>query len=93
MSCFFFFLTNHRISNLQDNFCLAIYLPSDKPSKSDEQDMLGTAEKVDTNSLATFSIGHSYVGRAAKIYIYQLCADTGCRLEDLLRTLAGRDGR
>ena len=33
--------------------------------------------------------GHANVGSPAKIYLYQLCVDTGCSLKDLL---GGRDG-
>ena len=36
--------------------------------------------------------GHHRVDRLAKIHIHQLCADTGCRLEDLPREMDHRDG-
>ena len=32
------------------------------------------------------------VGRPARIYFHQMCADTGCSLEDLLRVMGDRDG-
>ena len=35
----------------------------------------------------TPTYGHTSVGRTAKRYIYQLCADTGCNLEDLPREI------
>ena len=35
--------------------------------------------------------GHTRVGRPAKTYIYQLCADTGYRLEDLPRVKTDKD--
>ena len=31
------------------------------------------------------------IGEPAKTYIYQLCADTGCCLEDLPREMIDRD--
>ena len=37
--------------------CWAVYLPSRKPLKSDEKDMLDTAVEKWTNSFATFSCG------------------------------------
>ena len=42
--------------------------------------------------LWTHTHGHTSVGRPAKTYIHQLCADTGCHLEDLPREMANRDG-
>ena len=36
--------------------------------------------------------GHASVGRPAKTYIDQLCADTGCCTEDLPRMMSDRDG-
>ena len=58
--------------------------------------MQGTAGEVRTNSWATFSYGHlSYgrvsVGRPTRTYLQQLCADAGCRLEDLLEVMDDRD--
>ena len=35
---------------------------------------------------------HASVGRPAKTYIDQLCADTGCCTEDLPRMMSDRDG-
>ena len=42
--------------------------------------------------LWTPSHGQAKVGRPAKTYIQQLCADTGCSLEDLLRAIDYRKG-
>ena len=39
-----------RNSTLQKSSCTATYLPSYKPTKKDKQDMLGTADKIRTNS-------------------------------------------
>ena len=46
----FFFLANPVSSTLQNSSCSATYLPSLKPSKLDEQKMLGTAGEVRMNS-------------------------------------------
>ena len=36
--------------------------------------------------------GHTSVGWPIKTYIHQLCADTGCCLQDLTRMMVERDG-
>ena len=36
--------------------------------------------------------GHNNVGQPAKTYLHQLCADTGCSLEDLPGAMDDRDG-
>ena len=41
--------------------------------------------------LRTPSPGRARVGRSARIYIQQLCADVGCSLEDLLLAMGDRD--
>ena len=38
------------------------------------------------------SHGRAKVGRIARTYIQQLCADTGCNLEDLPETMDNREG-
>ena len=58
------------------------YLPSCKPFKKDEQEMLATATEVKTMFLS-LAYEHTSVGQPSKTYIHQLSADTGCRLEDL----------
>ena len=40
----------------------------------------------------TLTQGHTSVGWPAKTYIQQLCVDTGCRLQDLPKAMANRDG-
>ena len=40
----------------------------------------------------TSSHGRAKAGRPARTYLQQLCADTGCRLEDLLGAMDERDG-
>ena len=42
--------------------------------------------------LWTSSHGQAKAGQPAKTYIQQLCADTGCSLEDLLGVMDDRDG-
>ena len=71
--------------------------PSRKLSKLDEPDMWDTAVEIKTNSQATHPCGpHSHgrakAGRPARTYIQQLCADTGCSLEDLSGEMVDRDG-
>ena len=36
--------------------------------------------------------GYISIGQAEKIYIQQLCADTGCSLKNLAREMTDRDG-
>ena len=40
----------------------------------------------------TTTHGHTSVGGAAQTYIYLLCANTGCHLEDLPRAMIKLDG-
>ena len=42
--------------------------------------------------LWTSTHGQTSVGRSAKTYMYQLCADTRCRIEDLSTVRTDRDG-
>ena len=57
--------------------------------------MLGIAGEDGTNScdilLWTTTHGHPSDGQPAKIYINQLCADTGSRLDNLPRVMPERD--
>ena len=46
------------------------------------------------NSLVKFwtpTHGHTSISRTARTYIEQLCADTGCSLEDLIETMDDRE--
>ena len=52
--------------------------PSLKPSKEDEQNMLGIAAESGNNSLID-----PRVLPEQQTHIHQVCADTGCLLEDL----------
>ena len=66
-------------------------LPSCKSPKKGKQDILGTAGEIRTNS--NISPTHEHiVGQPIKTYINQLCADTGCSLEDLSSVMADRGG-
>ena len=42
--------------------------------------------------LWTPTYGYTKVGQPIKTYLYQLCADTGCNLENLRRAMDDRDG-
>ena len=53
------------------------YLPLILPSKENKQD------------LWTPTHGHASVDQPAYIYMYHLCADTGCSLEDLPGAMDG----
>ena len=59
--------------------------------KNDEQDMWDTAGKTRMNSFSTFShrLLHS-VGWPPKTYLYQLCTDIQCSLEDLAGIMDGK---
>ena len=48
--CCMLFWTNPECSSLRNSSCTAANLPSNKLSKRDEQDILGTAGEVWTNS-------------------------------------------
>ena len=46
-----------------------------------------TAGKGKSDVLSTRTLGHTRIVWQRKTYLYQLCADTGCRLEDSSRVL------
>ena len=88
---------NPESNTTQNNGCTATYLPSQKSSKKDKQDVRNTAGATRMNSskvlLWTPSYGRASVGRLARIYRQQqLCMDTGCSQEDLLEAMDDRDG-
>ena len=64
--------------------------PITKLSKLDEPDMQD--ELISDILRQTPSHGRAKVGRPARTYIQQLCADTGYSLEDLTGTMDHRDG-
>ena len=82
-------------SSPQSTSCTATDHPSQKLSMLDETDMQDTAGEVGMNScdilLWTPSHGQAKTGRPARTYIPQLCANTGCGLEDLLGAMDDRD--
>ena len=55
--------------------------------------MLGTAEEVRTNSKFSYGLQHmdTRVDRPERTYTHQFNVDTGCRQEDLLRTMNDTD--
>ena len=60
--------------------------------KKMSKNMFGTAGNVSDIILWTPPHGNTTVGQPVKTYIYQLCADTGCHLEDLPRVMTDRVG-
>ena len=56
----------------------------------DEQDMLGTAGEVRTNSWAMFSYGLLHINPSVLVH-QQKCVDIGCHLEELPKVIANRD--
>ena len=76
--------------------CMATYLLSLKPSKSDEQGMQNTAWEVRTNSQVTillWTLSHwcASVGWQTRTYLHKLCTNTVCSLEDLQGVMDERD--
>ena len=63
--------------------------PITKTIKLDEPDMWNNVGDV---LLRTPSHGRAKAGRSAGTYIQQLCADTGCSLEDLPEAMDDREG-
>ena len=57
------------------------------PSKTKSLD-----ELINDVLLRTPTHGRASIGRAARTYLHQLCADTGCSLEDLPGAMDERDG-
>ena len=49
-------------------------------------------ESVNNILLWTSTYEYASVGRPAVTYLYQLCANTGCNLEDLPKAMDDRDG-
>ena len=66
-------------------------LVSQKLFKLNKPDMQNT-ELVSDSLLWTPSHGQIKAGQPARTYIQQLCANTGCSLEDLPRAMVNRNG-
>ena len=80
----------------QNSSYMATNHPSQKLSKLDKPDMRDTAGKVGMNLMSdtllwTSSHRWAKVRRPARTNIQQLCADTGCSLEDLQGAMDNRD--
>ena len=76
--------------------CTAIYFPSHKPSKWDEQDMRDIAGKCKGELNVRFTYGSLLMDKSVltnqeKNYIYQFCVDTACRQEWIARESHERD--
>ena len=83
-------------SILQRSSCTDTYQPSQKPSKLDEQDMQGhcwrnKGELISDLLLWIPSHWQARAGWPDRTYQIQLCTDTGCSMEDLLRAMDNRD--
>ena len=91
--CYMLFWTNHGSSTPQNNSCKATYLSSHKPSKEDEQDILGqTHEWMSFMILLLDSHTWSYQCLpTSKTDIHQFSEKTGCHLEDLPRAMTDRN--
>ena len=74
-------------STPQNSSCTATYHPLRKLSKLDKPDKQD--KFISDIMLWTPSHERAKVGRPGKTYIQQLCADTGCNLEDLLGDFLG----
>ena len=89
------FWKNPENNSLESSSCTATYLPSHHPSKMSNtyKGLVENKDKFISDILLWISThGHANVDQSAKIYIYQLCADTGCSLEALPRAIDDRDG-
>ena len=75
--CYMLFWTNPGSTTFQNSCCTATQLPSNKPSKQEEQDMLDTAGE-EKNELVSNILqwppihGHASVGQPARTYINSL---------------------
>ena len=79
---------------MKNTSCTATYIPNLNPSKLKEQNMGETGAEVRMNPLATFSYGPLHTEEQVlddQLELQQLCADTGCSLEDLLEAMDDRD--
>ena len=80
--------TNPGSNIPQNSSCTATYLPSQKPSKLDKQDMLDTAGEVRTNSWVTFSYGPLHTD---ELELDNKLSTTGYSLEDLPEVMNNSD--
>ena len=88
--------TNPGSSTPQNGSCKVTYLQSHKPSKIRRATHAGYCwrsmnELINNVLLWIPTYGHTSVDWPAKSYLYQLCADTEYRLEDLHGAMATKD--
>ena len=76
--------------DVKNSNCTATYLLSDKPFKKDEQDILNTAEVVNTNLYVKFSHGLLHMDTPGKAHIHQLYKKIGCLLDDVPKSMIDR---
>ena len=83
-SCMLFW-TIPGSSSLQNSNCTPTYLPSHKPSKIRCVGHCWKSKVKLINDVLLWipTHGHTSVGWLARIYIHDLCVNTGCCLEDL----------
>ena len=74
------------------NVCLQILVVHYDLSIYLEREREWVREIINDVLLWTPTYGYTNVDQPAKTYIYQLCADTGCRLHDFASALVNRDG-
>ena len=73
--------------------CTVTYLLSHKPYVGDEQTCRRIKDELIIDVFSwTPTPGHICVGRPARIYINQICADTRCSLADVSRAVNDRNG-
>ena len=74
----------------QSSSCTTTYHPSQKTIKIRQTRHAGYCWRSSDVLLWTISHGRAKAGRAARTYIQQFCADTGCSLEDLPEAMDNR---
>ena len=85
------FWTNSECSTLQNSISTAIYHPSHKPSKYDEQDMPEMWERTHKwHSSVDLNLDPLVLGNH-QTFTFITLVDTGCRLEDLPIAMANKD--
>ena len=76
------FQSNSGSSTWQNSCSLATYISQTIQVKWPKHNGWSKDELIHDVLLWTITHGHTSFGQPAKTYIHQLCADTGCCLED-----------
>ena len=77
-----------RSSTLQNTCSSDTYLPPEYGNNTNKTSWVVLQELISDVLLCTLTHGTADVGRPANIYIHQICADTGFRLENLVKLIA-----